>query len=490
MTHAPSSGGASSLVLPIATAAFAIAIFIVDSITPVDFNLATLYVVVVLMASRFCPARRVLLVALGCACLTVLGFSLSAPGGSLLAGITNMVISLAAIGLSAFLVVRGLAADARLREQAKLLDLTHDTVFSRDMDDTITFWNRSADELYGWKREEALGEVACQLLKKSFPVSIDEIMAELLRTDRWEGEVVHRKRDGTRVVVASRWSLQRDTRGRPVGIVETNNDITARKQAQEALQQAQANLERLNRVMLLGEMAASIVHEVNQPITGSSANASAGLRWLAAQPPEIEEARQALERIVRDANRASEVIGRVRSLAKKLPPHKSALNINDAVREVIALTQSELRRTRVILRTGLASGLPLVAADRVQLQQVVLNLIVNAIEAMSEVDERPRELSVVSGRSEPNDVFVEVRDSGLGLDPASLDHLFDSFYTTKPGGTGMGLAISRSIVEAHGGQLSAVPNEPYGAVFRFTLPLKDGAARDPVPVDGADSLAG
>src|SRR5208282_21201 len=209
--------------------------------------------------------------------------------------------------------------------------------------------------------------------------------------------------------------------------------------------------------------------------------AGVSLRWLAADPPEIEEAPQALERIVRDVERANEVIDRVRALVRKAPPRKSAVNINDAILEVMALTDSELQRNRVKLQPRLSSALPLVAVDRIQLQQVILNLVVNAIEAMSGLGDGPRELTVVTGGSEPGDVFVEVRDSGPGLDPASLDHLFDTLYTTKPSGTGMGLAICRAIVEVHGGRISAAANEPQGAAFRFTLPLADDASPYPAP---------
>ncbi len=269
-------------------------------------------------------------------------------------------------------------------------------------------------------------------------------------------------------------------------LVSTNAKLEAqiieRKQTQESLQQAQANLERLNRVMLVGEMTASIAHEVNQPIAAAVANANACLRWLAAQPPDMGEARQALGRIVRNGNRASEVIGRIRSLVKKVPQRRDRLDINKAILEVVALTDSEVHRHRVTLQTDLSRDMPLVPADRIQLQQVLLNLIANAIEAMSGLDDRPRELTVATGGSNSNDVFVEVRDSGLGLDPASLDRLFDSFYTTKRDGIGMGLAISRSIVESHGGKLWATPNQPHGAVFRFTLPVDEESSTDPVPL--------
>jgi len=249
-------------------------------------------------------------------------------------------------------------------------------------------------------------------------------------------------------------------------------DITERKRAEEALQQARADLARLNRVMLLGEMTASIAHEINQPIAALITNANAGLRWLSARQPDLGEIQEALGRIVRDGTRAGEVIGRIRALVRKLPPRRDLFEVNEAIREVVSLTQAEMQRHGVGLQSPLAADLPLISADRVQLQQVMINLIVNAIEAM-DTSEPPRELTIASGRGEANDVFVEVRDTGPGLDPEKLDLLFQSFYTTKPDGIGMGLAISRSIAEAHGGRLSAAPNQPYGAVFRLTLPVEE-----------------
>jgi PAS domain S-box-containing protein len=253
-------------------------------------------------------------------------------------------------------------------------------------------------------------------------------------------------------------------------------DITERKRAEEALQQAQADLARLNRVMLLGEMTASIAHEVNQPISAVITNAHAGLRWLDARRPDLEEARQVLSRIVRDGNRAGDVIDRIRALVRKVPPRRDRSNINEAIHEVIALTQTEVERNGIRLQTRLGDELPLVPADRVQLQQVIMNLIVNAIEAMAGIGDSPRELTIASGERDANTVFVEVQDTGPGIDPADLDRLFQSFYTTKPEGIGMGLAISRSIVEAHGGTLSAAPNQPHGATFQFTVPARaDGS---------------
>jgi signal transduction histidine kinase len=201
------------------------------------------------------------------------------------------------------------------------------------------------------------------------------------------------------------------------------------------------------------------------------------LRWLGTRQPDLEEVRQALGRIVRDGTRAGEVIGGIRALAKKMPPRRDLLDINQAIREAIALTQSEMQRNGVRWQSQLADDLPLVSADRVQLQQVMINLLVNAIEAMGGASGRPRELTIVSDIDDANDVLVEVQDTGPGLDPEKLDRLFLSFYTTKPDGIGMGLAISRSIAEAHGGRLSAAPNKPHGAVFRLTLPVEEKSSK-------------
>jgi signal transduction histidine kinase len=235
-------------------------------------------------------------------------------------------------------------------------------------------------------------------------------------------------------------------------------------------QRAQAELAHVNRVTTMGQLTASIAHEVNQPIAAVVTNADAALRWLGAQPPNLEEARQALGRIINDGNRAGDVIGRIRALIKKVPPRKDQLDINETILEVITLTRGELQRNGVSLQTQLANGLPLVQGDRIQLQQVSLNLIINAVEAMSGVSEGSRELRISTGTDASDDLLVAVRDSGPGLDPESLGQLFDAFHTTKPSGMGMGLSICRSIIEAHGGRVWATANVPHGAIFQFTLP--------------------
>jgi PAS domain S-box-containing protein len=258
-------------------------------------------------------------------------------------------------------------------------------------------------------------------------------------------------------------------------IIEQVTDLASiaveRKHAEDALHHAQAELAHVTRVATLGEMTASIAHEINQPLAAVVNNASACLRWLAAS--NLEEARQSAALVVADGHRAGEIIGRIRALAKKAPPQKNWLDINATIREVIALASSELHRSGVALETKLSDDVyyvPLILADRIQLQQVILNLIINAIEAMSGAGDGPRELLIRSGTDESKRVLVTVRDSGPGLDPKSLNRLFDAFYTTKPHGLGMGLAICRSIVEAHGGRLWATASESRGAVFQFTLP--------------------
>ncbi|HJQ23794.1 MAG TPA: ATP-binding protein [Blastocatellia bacterium] len=251
-------------------------------------------------------------------------------------------------------------------------------------------------------------------------------------------------------------------------------EIAERERAEEALDHAQAELAHLTRMLTMGELTASIAHEVNQPLTAVITNANACLRWLAGQPPNLDEAREAVSRIVRDGNRASEVIKRIRALMMKTVPQKSPLDINDAIREVIALAQSEARRKAASLTADLTDGLPPVLADRVQLQQVVLNLIINGIEAMSSVTGRSRQLLVRTQSDGSSGVMVAVQDSGTGIAAQNLARLFDAFYTTKADGMGMGLSISRSIIEAHGGKLWAEASSGHGATFRFTLPA-DGS---------------
>ena len=242
-----------------------------------------------------------------------------------------------------------------------------------------------------------------------------------------------------------------------------------RSRAERALHEAQAELAHVTRVLAMGELTASIAHEVNQPLAAIVANANAGFRWLANPTPNLDEARDAISRIVRDGNRASDVIRRIRALVQKGDTEKTLLNINEVIQEVVSLTHSEIQKSGVLLKMNLAASLPRVSGDRIQLQQVILNLVMNGIEAMNTVTDRPREMVIRSSPHESDQLLVAVQDSGIGIDRQNLDKIFDTFYTTKSQGMGMGLAISRSIVENHGGRLWAVPNDGPGATFQFTL---------------------
>jgi signal transduction histidine kinase len=248
----------------------------------------------------------------------------------------------------------------------------------------------------------------------------------------------------------------------------------------QRLRQLEADLAHMNRVSMMGELAASIAHELNQPLSGVVVNGNACLRWLAADSPNVEEARENARRIVRDGKRAGDIVGRIRALATKTAPAMARLDMNETIQEVIALTQTEVRRNSVTLRTELANDLSPVLGDRVQLQQVVLNLVMNAVEAMSTVGERQRELVIRTQDDEDNLVRITVQDSGIGLDPQSLERIFDAFYSTKSGGMGMGLSICRSIVQNHGGRLWAVANDGPGTTLQFTVQKYDIAARKAV----------
>jgi len=248
-------------------------------------------------------------------------------------------------------------------------------------------------------------------------------------------------------------------------------DITDRKQAEEGLRQAQADLAHVRRVSSMGELSASLAHEVNQPIAAAVTDANTCLRWLSRDQPDLDEARAAASRMVQDGRRAGEIVKRVRLLFKKGTPDRELVDVNEIIREMMLLLRSEATQYAVLVRTELAADLPQIMGDRVQLQQVLMNLMMNSIDAMKDVD-GTRELTIQSKRGDDGQVLISVSDTGVGLPPQYAGQIFDAFFTTKPQGTGMGLRISRSIVESHGGRLWADGNSPRGASFHLTLPTK------------------
>jgi PAS domain S-box-containing protein len=283
------------------------------------------------------------------------------------------------------------------------------------------------------------------------------------------------RKDGSRVPVLVGSAGFEEAGNRGVAFVL---DLTERKRTEESLRELQSDLAHMNRVSIMGELTASLAHEITQPIASARNNARAALNFLEKRSPDLGEVREALGCVVGDADRAGDIIDRIRDHIKKAPPRKHRFDLNEAVNEVLVLARSAVIKNGVSVQTRLADGLLPVEGDRVQLQQVVLNLILNAVEAMGSSDAGRQELLISTEQSQPNGVLVAVRDCGPGIDPEHLERVFDAFYTTRSGGLGMGLSICRSIVKAHGGRLWAEPNEPRGATFAFALPCAETELMD------------
>jgi PAS domain S-box-containing protein len=457
---------------PAGTALVAVGIFVVDTFTPLEIAIAVLYAVVVMVSASFLDRRGILLTSGLCIALTIASYVIVHGGTSAGGPLVRALVSLCAIGATTLLAVRNREATRHLADHASLLDLTHDAIVVRDMNGVATYWNAGAERLFGWTREQAIGRNSTELLKTRFPAGLEGILDELRRTDRWNGELVHTVRGGQEVVVASRWSLHRDGRGQPIATLSTNNDITEQRRAEDALSELRAELAHVARVSTLGELTASIAHEVNQPLAAVVANGEAGLRWLSREVPNLPEVRLSMERMIGNARRASEVVARLRALARKEETPRSAFTLNDVVEDILPLVEREFARHAVTLRLDLEPHPLRLFGDRLQIQQVVINLVMNAVQAMADVEDRPRALSIRSAREtdDAGGAILEVTDSGVGIDADSVGKLFSPFYSTKGDGMGMGLSICRTIVEAHGGQMRASPAAPHGATFTFRLP--------------------
>jgi PAS domain S-box-containing protein len=394
----------------------------------------------------------------------------------------KLVASQAAIALESTRLYRDLAQrEAKIR---RLVDANVIGVFMWDLDGRITDANDAFLRMVGYDR----GDLVAGRMRWT-DLTPPEWLGGTARAIEDVGatgttrpfEKEYFRKDGGRVPVLIGAATFEGSMDQGVAFVL---DLTVRKRAEAEARESdqryravQMELAHANRVATMGQLTASIAHEVNQPIASTVTYAEAAQRWLTGLPPNLDEVRQALAQIVKEGVRAGNVIGRIRDLIKKAPPRNDSVDINEAVREVMELTHGEALKNGISVRTELADGLPLIEGDRVQLQQVILNLIVNAIEAMSGFDREPRELLIETDEVEPETVLVAVKDTGPGLDPADPERAFAAFYTTKPTGLGMGLSICRSIIEAHGGKLKSAANLPQGAILQFTVPARRDASQ-------------
>jgi PAS domain S-box-containing protein len=379
--------------------------------------------------------------------------------------------------------------DRKLEESARLyteqqyrvvVETASDAIVSLDDGGTIQFTNPATERIFGYKSSDLIGKPLTMLmpefLRAAHANGFKRYLATGQRHVNWQGtELMGLRKNGEEFPVeVSFGEMNRDGFRIFTGFIR---DISERKQAEARLRETELELARVSRLTTMGELSASIAHEVNQPLAAVTNNGNACLRLLADHNLQPEVLRHALKEIVADSTRASAVIARIRAFIKKAPAEKTEVDINELIQEVLALAGHKLQENRISLERQLTEALPLVMADRVQLQQVLVNLLMNAIEAMSAITNRPRLLSVQSQLAEFGNILVAVRDSGTGLS-SEADALFTPFVTTKADGMGMGLPISRSLIEGHGGRLWSEPNVPHGAAFLFTLPIDNGNADD------------
>jgi PAS domain S-box-containing protein len=339
----------------------------------------------------------------------------------------------------------------------------------RDMQ--CTFFNRPWLEFTGRPLDQELGNGwAAGVCPDDLQQCLDTYVSSFKA--RWPFTMEYRlmRADGVYRWVLDKGIPRYGSDGEFEGYIGSAIDITERKQAEEELRTAQADLAHMAQLTTMGQLAASIAHEVKQPLAAIVANGDASLRLLAQNPPDLDEVREAITEIIRDANRATDVMRSLRALMKKSEPQRIPLDVNESIKRILAFSHTELRARQVKVHAQLAEELPAVLGDALQLERVVLNLVINGIEAMIPVTDRPRELGIRSEIDEAGDILIAVQDSGVGFDPGAVDRLFDTFYSTKPRGMGMGLSICRSIVQSHGGRLWAASGSPHGAVIQFTLP--------------------
>lgn len=614
----------------LAAVTIATAIFAADLLSSLQGALAVLYITVVLLVAQIGGRTWVLAAGAVCMLLTTIAFAAWHLEGPVDGAYSRFFVSLLAIVITTLLSMRDRSARSTLAEQARILELSHDTVVIRDPDDTIVYWNEGAEQLYGWTRAEALGRNCTELLQCAYPAG--EVQVTIREHGQWSGEMTRTRRDGRRLVLATRWLQRRDPEGRDIGVIETSADLTEqrhadqqrhvserrystifhaagfatwesdwsplrkeleematrvpdlrawlmrhpgealrlaaaaiirdanqaaadlfgvagredliggnivgdfaqttdtacaeilaaliegaemaeaetrfrtvsgghvdvvlrvtlmpegepwsralvmaydlteRNEARAKLEQTSAELAHAARVSTLGQLAASIAHEVNQPLAAIVNYGKSGKRWIDRATPDLDEVSNCLDRIIANSNRATEVISRVRALARKTAPQAEPLDMDQLIDEAVELVRREARNHDVTMRRVVQPSLPLVIGDRVQVQQVVVNLLMNAIQAMRDIQGRMRELCIHMEATDDMMVRVAVMDCGSGFGDTDPARIFEPFFTTKGEGMGMGLSICRSIIESQGGRISATNNDGHGATVAFTLPAND-----------------
>jgi PAS domain S-box-containing protein len=614
--------------LLLAAGAVTLAILAADLLSPLQGAVAVLYIIVVLLVAQAGGRGAVIAAGTGCILLSLLAFAAGHLGAPVDSAVIRLGVSIVAILAATLLSIRDHSARTTLAEQARILELGHDTVIIRDADDVILYWNEGAEQLYGWTRSEAVGQTCNDLLRSEFPA--EQVSAALEAEGHWSGELIRTRRNGSRMVLASRWLLRRDPNGRGIGVIESSADlteqmradaerrqseqryatifnaagfaiwesdwsetrrhllevmpagsdariwleanpqvvrtcvgkaiigdvnqaalamfgasekaaligrsviadytpetepvfarilaalveesdmveaevryvtasdrpidtvlrvrvlpegtpwsrvlmmaldVTERNEARAKLEQTSAELAHAVRISTLGQLAASIAHEVNQPLTAIINYGKSGIRWLGRETPDMAEATMCLEHIVANGSRAADVISRVRSMARKGTPEAEFLDPVEVIQESMALVAREARASNVAMCLSSDHAITGIIGDRVQVQQVLVNLLMNAVQSMRAVADRPRTLQVRLEDAGESLARIAIMDSGTGIAGEPAD-IFAPFFTTKADGMGMGLSICRSIVEAQGGRIEASNNREHGATIAFTLPTR------------------
>jgi len=436
---------------------------------------AVLYVAVVLCAARSPSSRWMAASGITCAVLTGLTLVATHERDPFEGASASLAVTLVAIAVTSLVTMVNNSDKNGMDQQAHMLELGHDTIIVCDDADRIVHWSDAAECLYGWRREQALGACCQQLLQTEFPE--DGVTQDLCRDGRWSGKLIRYRQDGARILLASNWFLRLDARGRHEGMVEASSDITAEHEAREAAAQLEHRcaamadeLAHAARISTLGQLAASIVHEVNQPLAAIMTNGWSAKRWMSRPTPDVAEVATCLDRIVANATRAGEVVTRIRALASKKPPEIQRLDMSVALNDAIDLVGGPLGEGAIAVRTAIEPGLAPASADPVQVQQVLVNLLLNAIQALQNSTNRPREIRINASRASASMIRIDVSDNGSGIASEDPDRIFEPFFTSKRDGMGMGLAICRTIIEAQAGAIWASNNIGHGATITMLLP--------------------